>query len=270
MTTQSLLKLPVRSSKAFTLMATILSIPFLSFYWMALSGFIPDVMVARSPDWLTPLSIVLYVPFAFFAYTIFGNVYAYTLATLASLTAVVTGLMKERSNKLLRVWFLLVMFATIAFPLFFRYKPALVAAPGVRMQWVTNPGFLGGIIKASQNTVERTPCEYELLGWSADNWLYYRTTCSAETQIWQYAPIQSGSPIQVSSGPANLGRSAVSENGVLEMVRAEGVRPAAYESATRPLLLESGGIVSPDGQWTAVVTQHVYGTQDVIVLANAE
>jgi hypothetical protein len=270
MTTRSLLKLPVLSSKALTIIATILSIPFLSFYWMALSAFIPGVMVARSRDWLTPLSIVFYLPFAFFAYTIFGNLYAYALATLASVTAVATGLIKGQSNKLLRVWLLLVMFATIAFPLFFRYQPALVAAPGGRMQWVTNPGFFGGIIKASQNLVERTPCEYELLGWSTDNRLYYRAICSAETQIWQYSPIQSGSPMQASSSPANLGMSAVSENTVLEMVRAEGVRPEAYESVTRPLLLKSGGVVSPDGQWTAVVTQHVYGTQDVIILTNAE
>jgi hypothetical protein len=270
MTTRSLLKPPVPSSKALTIIATILSIPFLSFYWMALGGFLPDMMVARSSDWLTPLSIVLYLPFAFFAYTIFGNLYAYTLATLASVIAVATGLIKGWSNKFLRVWFLLVMFATIAFPLFFRYQPALVATSGVGMQWVTNPGFFGGIIKASQNLVERTPCEYELLGWSTDNRFYYRAMCSAETQIWQYSPMQSGSPMQVSSSPVNLGMSAVSENTILEMVRAEGVRPAVYEPVTRPILLKSRGVVSPDGQWIAIVTQHIYGTQDVIILTNAE
>ncbi|MBC7261332.1 MAG: hypothetical protein H5T63_04895, partial [Chloroflexi bacterium] len=125
MTTQSSLKPSVLSSKFLIIMATILSIPFLSFYWMALGRFIPDAMMAQSPGWLTPLSIVLYLPFAFFAYTIFGNLYAYVLTTLASVIVAGTGLIKGRSNKL-RVWLLLVMFATIAFPLLFRYQPGLV------------------------------------------------------------------------------------------------------------------------------------------------
>lgn len=238
---------------------------------MALGRFIPDAIVAHSPDWLTPLSIVLYLPFAFFAYTIFGNLYAYILATIASITVVITELIWGRPNKLLRVWLLMVICGTIAFPLIFRYQPALVAAPGYRMQIVTDPGFFGGIIKASQNLVEQTPCEYELLGWSTDNRLYYRAICGAETQIWRYSPTtQPGSHTQVSTSPTNLSTSTISENTVLEMVRADDVKPEKYESVTRPILLESRGVVSPDGRWTAVVTRHVYGTQDVIILTNAE
>ena len=270
MTTRSLLKPSGLSSKSLAIIATVLSIPFLSFYWMALSRLVPDAMMAQSPGWLMPLSIALYLPFAFFAYTLFGNLYAYILATIASVTAVVTALVKGRPSKLLRVWLLLVTCAITAFPLFFRYQPALVAGPGYRMQLVTNPGFLGGIIKASQNLVEQTPCEYELLGWSTNNLLYYRATCGAEAQIWRYSPIQRGSHTQVSSSPASLSASTIPKDAVLGMVRSGGVRPEAYESVTRPILLESRGVVSPDGRWTAVVTQHVYGTQDVIILTDAK
>jgi len=223
---------------------------------MALSRLVPDAMMAQSPGWLMPLSIALYLPFAFFAYTLFGNLYAYILATIASVTAVVTALVKGRPSKLLRVWLLLVTCAITAFPLFFRYQPALVAGPGYRMQLVTNPGFLGGIIKASQNLV--------------DNLLYYRATCGAEAQIWRYSPTQRGSHTQVSSSPASLSVSTIPKDAVLGMVRSGGVRPEAYESVTRPILLESRGVVSPDGRWTAVVTQHVYGTQDVIILTDAK
>ncbi len=75
MTTQSLIKPSVPSSRFLSIVATLLSIPFLSFYWMALSHFIPDAMMAQRPDWMTPLSVVLYLPFAFFTYLLFGNPY---------------------------------------------------------------------------------------------------------------------------------------------------------------------------------------------------
>ena len=180
------------------------------------------------------------------------------------------GLVKGQPSKFVRVWLLLLLCATIAFPLFFHYQPALVAAPDYRMQWVTNPGFLGGVIKAAQNSVDKTPCKYELLGWSTDNQLYYQANCSKETQLWQYSPTQESSQRAGSSPPANLDVATVSENRVLGMVRAEGVRPQTYESGTRPILLKSDGLLSPDGKWIAVVTQHIYGTQDLIILTDTE
>ncbi len=71
----------------------------------------------------------------------------------------------------------------------------------------------------------------------------------------------------VSNTPPNLSSFAVSENTVLKMVRADGVKPETVEPETRPILLKSKGFVSPDGRWMAIVTQHIYGTQDVIILA---
>lgn len=270
MTIRSLPKPSFLSSKSLAVLATILSVPFLSFYWMALARFIPDAIAGDNPNWLTPLSIVLYLPFAFIAYILFGNLYAYTLTTIAGITAAIAGLIWERPNRLLRVWLLLIIFAIVAFPFIYRYQPALSAAPGYRMQIVTVPGFFGGIIKASQNLMEQTPCKYELLGWSTDNQLYYRAICGAETQVWQYSPTQPSSHTQVSSSPTNLSASTISENTVLEMIRADGVKPEKYESVTRPILLKSKGVVSPDGRWTAIVTQHVYGTQDVVVLTDVK
>lgn len=267
-TTRSLSK-PSLPLKSLAILATILSLPFLAFYWMALGSFIPDAVASRSPGWLTPLSLVLYLPCAFVAYTLFGNLYVYILATIGGIAAAIAGLIWGRPNRLLRVWLLMVVFAIIAFPFFYRYQPALVAAPGYRMQMVTDPGLFGGIIKTSHNVVEQTPCTYELLGWSTDNQLYYQATCGAETRIWRYSPTQPGNHVQVSNSPTNLSTSTIPGNAVMEMVRARGVKPEEYESVTRPILLKSRGVVSPDGRWTAVVTQHIYGTQDVIVLTDA-
>jgi len=268
MTTQSSPRPSFLSPKGLAVVATLLAIPFLSFYWMALSLFIPGVISAAGLHWLTPLSAVPYMPFAFFAYTLFGHVPGYVLCTAACVTIALAGLKRcSRASWRLRVWLLLILCGVVAFPALFHYHPALVAGPGYGLQLATDPGFPGGVIKASQNFVERTPCEYELLGWSADQSLYYRAHCAAETRLWRYSPTRGGSQVQVSNNPAELSSAAVGKNTVLDMVRADGVRPATAEASLRSILLHSQGVASPDGRWVAVVTQHVYGTQDVVVLS---
>ena len=266
MTTQSVPKSSVLP-KSLTIIATILSIPFLTFYWMQLRWAIPQAIEAEYPSWLSPLSGILGFPFWVFAGTVFGNPYTHILATLASLTAVVAALVKGRPRRLLRVWLVLLMCAIIAFPFLLRYRPSLVAASGYRMQWVTDPGFLGGVVKTSQDYVEKTPCEYELLGWSADNRLYYQAICDAEAQIWQYSPTESGSHVQVSSDLPDLSISTVPRSTALRMVQG---RYGSTEEWMEVIHLIGEGVVSPDGQFVAMVTRYVYGTQDVILLTEAE
>lgn len=258
------------SSKHLTVIATVLGIPFLAFYWMSLGRLIPDGIVGNSPNWLTPLSIALYLPFAFFAYVIFGNLYAYIVTTIAGIAIAGAGLVRRQFNKLVSVWLLLIFCAIVAFPLVYQYHPALAAAPGYRMELVTSPGFFGGIVKASQNLTEQIPCEYELLGWNTDNQLYYQATCDGETQVWQYDPNRPNSHTRVSSDPTNLNASVISEDTVLEMVRVVSIKPKKYELATRRMHLKSKGGVSPDGNWIAIIAQHTYGTQDVLLLTDTE
>ncbi len=268
--TESPSKSLLSSPKFLVILATILNIPFLSFYWMSLGRFLPHAMVTHTPAWLSPLTAVLYLPAALFSYLVFGNLYIYVLATIAGITIAVWGLIKARRGRLVRLWLLLLMCGTIAFPLVFHYQAALVAAPGYKMQVVTEPGIFEGVIKTSKNLLEQTPCEYELLGWSADNQLYYRVVCGAQTQIWRYSPVQQSAQVQASSGPSDLSASTLPKDAVLKMVRAADVHPEEYEATTRSLLLKSKGVVSPDSRWTAIVAQHIYGTQDVIVLSPVE
>ncbi|HNT75835.1 MAG TPA: hypothetical protein PKH77_12540 [Anaerolineae bacterium] len=267
MTTQNLHKPLAAPSWVIALVATLLSLPFLSFYWFASARIIPGALFVYRPGWLMPLSFAQYVPFAFFAMTLFGNLSTYILATLASVAVTGVGLVKGRPGKLLGAWLLLILVATLAFPLLCRYQPALWAAPGYQSEWVTNPGFWGGVIKAAQQVVEQRPCTYELLGWSADNHLYYHAACGVDTQVWQYAP--SGRPVRVSDAPADLSVDTLSKHTAVGMMRTE-IKPTVYEEQTRRMLLKSDGFISPDGQWTAVVTQHLYGPQDVVLFARTE
>ncbi|MCA9945240.1 MAG: hypothetical protein KC449_17265, partial [Anaerolineales bacterium] len=52
----------------------------------------------------------------------------------------------------------------------------------------------------------------------------------------------------------------------LQMVRADGVRPVKYEAVTREILLVGDGLTSPDGQWTAIISQHIYAPQDILLI----
>jgi hypothetical protein len=269
MTTRSLSNFSRHLTRTVTILTSLLSIPFLSFYWMTSAQLIADAVRASSNHiWLTPLSIALYLPFAAAATFVFGNLYAYILVSIAGIGMACVGLIWGRPNWLLRIWLLLVILGIVVFPFVLRYRPALTSAPGYEMQVVTDPGFFGGIVKASQNLVEHTPCDYQLIGWSSDNQLYYEAMCGTRAQVWRYSPTQPSRHTQISSRPKELGGYEMPKERLLEMVRADGVRPREYESVARPILLGSSGLVSPDGHWVALVTQHVYGTQDVIVLTD--
>ena len=150
----------------------------------------------------------------------------------------------------------------------FRYQPALSAAPGYTMQLVTAPDLFGGFIKTIQTGLEQRSCQYMIVGWSKDDALYYQATCNSQTQFWRFAP-QSGASGQVADLPDRISYGSIPASEVLKMVRADGISPERYESVTRPLLLKSSGYVSDDGHWTAIITQHVYGPQDIVVLAPA-
>lgn len=147
-----------------------------------------------------------------------------------------------------------------------RYRPALSAAPGYEMKFVTAPNLWDNPVRVWQRFTEQRPCEYQILGWSPDNQLYYQATCGAQAQLWAYAPNRFHNP--AASVPSQLHQATLSKGQVLDLVRADGVSPAEYEPVTRPLCLKSDGYVSPDGRWVAMVTQHVYGPQDIVVLTS--
>jgi len=268
MTTRSTSRPSPLSPKVLTIIATVLSIPFLSFYWMSFGRLIPSATTNRGLGRLTMMT--LYVPFAAFAQILFNDLMRYALISGLSIITIGLGLIIGRGKRRLRVWLLVILCAVIAFPLLFRYRPALAAAPGYTMDLVTDPGLFDGMVKASQNVLEQTPCTYSLLGWSEDNRLYYQARCEGQIRTWRHSPAQADRPTPVSGSPTDLQATTVDEETMLAMVRAAGVRPTEYESVTRPLLLASEGLASPNGRWMAAVTQHIYGTQDIILLRGTE
>ncbi len=158
------------------------------------------------------------------------------------------------------------LFAIAAFPFAYRYTPALNAAPGYQTLWVTEPTLWGGLTKRARVTLEQRPCTYTLLGWDADT-LYFQAACADGEQVWRYQPGAGHSAESVRETPPALSRIKQS---ALEVVRADGVQPAHLEPSTRAVNLRGEGLASPDGRYVAVIARHIYGPEDVLVIAPAE
>ena len=272
MTTHNL-SAPVTATKFPIFLATVLSFPLLTIYWMLLLQVIPLLISPPSgpqdPAWLTPLIITFYLPFLAIGH-ILSNLSLYLLLSLATLVVATIGLLKSRPGKLQRAWLLLLIGGTLAFPFVQRYRPALAAATGYEAQLVTKPTLLRGAVKTTQAWAEQTPCTYTLLGWDNDNQFYYESTCQTEKSFWRYNPAQPTKPLQISASPENLSDATLAKTAVLKMVWGAGIDSKGNEAITRPILLKSNGLPSPDGRWTAIVTQHVYGPQDVLILSKSE
>jgi len=172
-----------------------------------------------------------------------------------------------------RISALLGALSVIALPWLLPYEPALDPVPGVTMQVVTQPSNpIESFVKMAYFFSEEVPCEYNLLGWSAKNQLYYSSQCGTEEQIWFVDPDQPDNPTPTTDLPNDLtGKNNKQEQEalrqeVLEMVRAEGVRPEHAERSVREIYLREGSLRSPNGQWIAIKSQHIYAPQDVVLI----
>jgi hypothetical protein len=150
--------------------------------------------------------------------------------------------------------------------LFPRYRASLTSAPGYKLYTVTKSSFPENVLKVLQLWSEHCPCNYELIGWDAHNWLHYTSTCNNLTQSWQYNP-ESRELNKTEHIPSRLYQAVIPRAKILEIVRVESINPPDLEPVTRPFLLRGEGYASRDTRWIALVAQHISGPQDVIVLA---
>ncbi len=164
------------------------------------------------------------------------------------------------------VGILSILFVTIIGVLVIRYQPALANAPGHKLWFATQPALLENVPRIIEQITERRTCEYEILGWTDNNTVYYKASCVGGVEFWRYVIDGTSSSEMVLTLPDNLQITVISRKYVLNSVRAVGVHPQKYEPITRPLLLASVGYISPAGERIAFVTQHLYGPQDVIIV----
>ena len=198
-----------------------------------------------------------------------GGLLLFTVWGLLGLMLIVVALLERPPRRFTYLLLTLALLAALTVPWVYRYQPAVIAAPGREMLWLTQPkDWLESVTKSYQAYVETRECHYTVLGWSAEGTLYYRSVCrDSAPQMWSYDPGQGRHPRQVRTVPAGLVRKPVPRGIILEWVRARGVHPPDAEPQVRLILVREPGIASPDDRWVAVVVRHVYGPEDVIVLS---
>jgi hypothetical protein len=160
---------------------------------------LPFTPVMDSPNFLYALSGLLS-----FLVILFSEVWSYVLISVAVGGLVLMALRWGQSGRVTRGVLVLTLLAILVFPWFFRYEPAVAAAPGYTLRWPTEPTLLAGVAKRAQIVTEQRP-HVCLMGWSANASLYYQATCNnGLDQTWAYNPNTSMSTLQVTTAPTDL------------------------------------------------------------------
>lgn len=191
---------------------------------------------------------------------LFSNPFLFWVSSVLVLGLAVLAWTWGRPNRAARVALLLVMLAVVTTPLVRHYRPAVQAQPGVTMRVLTLPTFWESPSKGFGVGAEVARCAYALRGWDGDGNLYYTETCGQRVYEWQYSPASDTRTRLTSSLPDDLHRQIV--NRPLDHVTASiPGDPQLRVSVREPVLR------SPDGAWDAFVAKHVYGPEDVVVVA---
>lgn len=217
-------------------------------------------------------AFVLYLPF-FYLMAAYTDPARYVAINLAVLLVVFSALIWARPRWIAMAWLAASIVVIVAYPLTLgSYQPALSAAPGLRAVVPTQPVLLmDSVARQAEAAVETRSCTYHLLGWGGDGAFYYQSACGDVRSLWAAAPVAGSRPVRIAAAPAGLAGQAVSKDEALAAVRVPGVRPAGDEPSVRALMLVGGeALRSPDGRWLAVVSQHIYGPQDVLLITSGE
>jgi hypothetical protein len=196
---------------------------------------------------------------------LFSSTLSYLLVSIVGVLLVVASVIVTQRSRLSLALLLITSLGILAYPFLNVYRPALTAAPGYEMRVATQPGPLDGIVKATQASLEITPCRYTLLGWNTSEQLFYKEQCDGVTRTWLYDVAQKKA-LSVIAPPNTYVMNTCSDITVSEWVRAPSIYPPEMEPDVRKVYLEGNSRPSPNCRWTAVITRHVYGPEDVVLL----
>lgn len=169
-------------------------------------------------------------------------------------------------NKLKKTTFFLLLMIAVGLFGFLDYHPALMAAPEHSLYNMTDPGWLNGRIKTVQAIIEKTPCSYTLLGWQDEESLYYEADCAGGSQLWQYL-VSANRSEKITAVPPELYTEMVPATDITEGVLAD-IYPRELSTVSRETFIVGDVLPSPNGRFIALISRHVYGPQDVLLLTS--
>ncbi|MCL5952426.1 MAG: hypothetical protein M1132_12030 [Chloroflexi bacterium] len=260
------LTLPILSPRVWLVVVALLvaGLVFAPLYLaMAIYPWLPHSFSGPPPMWYSALGLL-----NFGRDLLFSDLARYLVVSLLGIGTAAVALLWARPYRIVQALLVLALLAILVFPWIYEYQPGLVAAPGYAMRVPTHPGFMGGVVKRAQDGAEQVPCKYELLGWDVTNILFYQATCGNDPAVtWFYDPRGAiDDPHVTPRAPGGLARDEMLSYEVLDRVRASGVWPPDAEPGVRSIQLRQGSLRSPDGQWVALISRHVYGPEDVVIV----
>jgi hypothetical protein len=256
---------PQRHRAWLVVLAAICALPMLAVYgYLALSPLLRvlGTDVSGPASWVYFVALVPYWAAARWVLR-FPTVYL-SLSLAALLLAVAALLPLSRSWRRYVLPIALIVLVAL-FPLVYRYRPALSAAPGYRGAVLSPIEFPDSVTRAARLAIEMRQCEYTLLGWSECQ-LYYQACCGDSVEHWAYDPASGLTPWRVKRLPTEWDHSVLAKAALLERVRASDVWPEEQEPVTRQAALGGDGLVSHCGGWTALISVRPGGPQDVMVI----
>jgi hypothetical protein len=196
--------------------------------------------------YLYPLSVLFAQPGVYWAVSGLG------------LLLVAAALVFAKPGRLAAAALAVVAVGIVGGALFQRYQPAVAARPGVTMRVPTMPGWWASPAKRFRAGAEIRRCDYVLEGWDRSGGLLYVETCGARQQRWRYEPADD---------------TLAPSGAVADVSTAQVDRPTDRIAAAIPgdlslsLTVRTPVLRSPDGLWDAFVARHVYGPEDVVIVA---
>ncbi len=220
----------------------------------------------------SPVFTVFYAPY-YFLMVICADLARYLALNLGVIIVVFTALRWAKPGRWTTMWLVASLVAILLHPFTLgSYHPALRAQPERRMIVPTQPAlFVASAVKQAQVATEARPCTYHLVGWALDGRFYYESACGEIRIVWSIDPADEVRPARTRVIPMELAGRAAQPEESLAYMQAPGVRPADLEPVTRSIYLVEGEVMqSRDGRWLALVSQHLYGPQDVLLIQIAD
>ncbi len=158
----------------------------------------------------------------------------------------------------------------VAFPLlspalYAPFEPYAAPRGGYEMLWVTQPlGRVDAALKSAQRRHESAWCHYTLNGWSAENQLYYQSSCVPG--YWRFDLAS-----QTRSWSMILPQSVALENTVEQMTVSvgQGIEQAqlpGFASGTAYPVVAYAMTASAETNVQAVAIREYYGPHDIVII----
>ena len=224
------------------------------------------ILPARISSFFPEISIQMIYMWHFFSSWLLAHTGAYILICVGFIACLIVGFVLYRPSRK-RVIALSLLLMLVLFYMLTPYQPAVRAAEGYSMIVPTAPNLFMRGLRNAQTVAELSSCEYELLGWEQET-LFYQSKCEDGAVItWQISPDQMRRPIEFNGPiPASLQTDLLTRDETLAQVVAQNVYPVDKEPSVRFIAVTAPGHLSPSKRWVALISQHLYSTQDLLII----